>query len=352
MRAGSTGRESASPYFQDVGVDAPVRALPDAARVVVDQDSLAEAAGLVGRDVERPQHLAVPRGLGIELEPERRAGVARQHRVVAVPDGLEPEVVVRPAVRQEEPLPVCDLVEEIGALDPLERRRIHLDHDRRQERREGARRGDGERDRERRVPDQPDPVVAGVRLGEAEAHPRGEVGRVEDEARPIREAPGAWSCRRGAPRTPPGAGRSAVARAGGRPARSRARRPSGGRTPGAADDELPEILRDVALEAERVPPGGEHAGGDRAAGDARDAVQSGQEAQLVESAERAAMEQRRAEPPAREGEADARLDSFDSERHAAPPAEPLRHLMRGLAIDRATRVPRHRIGARFAGMRG
>ena len=91
-------------------------------------------ARLVGRDVERAQHLAVPRGLGIELEPERRAGVARQHRLVAVPHGLEPEVVVRPAVGQEEPLAIGDLVEEIRALDPLECRRFHLDDDRRQER--------------------------------------------------------------------------------------------------------------------------------------------------------------------------------------------------------------------------
>src|SRR6185503_3384079 len=89
------------------------------------------------------------------------------------------------------------------------------------------------------------------------------------------------------------------------------------------DDELAKILGDAALEAKRTPPGGEHAGGDRAAGHARDAVQSSQDAQLVEPAERAAVEQRRAEPSAREREADAGLNPFHAERHCTPPSEAL-----------------------------
>jgi hypothetical protein len=91
------------------------------------------------------------------------------------------------------------------------------------------------------------------------------------------------------------------------------------------DHQLAEVRGDVAVEPERLPADGEKARRDRAAGDARDPIHSREDTELVQPAERAAVEQRRAKAPARERETDPRLDAFATEWHWVPPrATPFR----------------------------
>jgi hypothetical protein len=110
------------------------------------------------------------------------------------------------------------------------------------------------------------------------------------------------------------------------PAGKKDAEPDGGRVDRPAtkrlerlDDCLAEVGADVTLEPQRFPLDRKDSGRDRSAGDARDTVQPGEDAELVETAECAAVKQGRAEPSSREGETDAGLHTFAAERHFVPP---------------------------------
>ena len=165
----------------DVGPDAPVGSLPDTGLERVDRLPLAQRAHLVVHQIQHAIGMARPIGLGLLLRPELPSRIADEHRLVLLPGGFEPHVVVHTAIGQDDTTGERLALEiETGAR--REAGRIEPQLERGEHRRKRRRGGHGMRQRDGRRLELADAIVAHVGLHEAPERAGLHVGGVDDEA--------------------------------------------------------------------------------------------------------------------------------------------------------------------------
>ncbi|EXI84611.1 MAG: hypothetical protein AW11_03789 [Candidatus Accumulibacter regalis] len=306
----------------DRRADSPVRALPTPALEIADQRALAQRAGLVDEDVAYPAELQ-------EVVLERRfidregcPGVADENDIDVVEQGFETHVVVDAAVGEDDPAAQAVEVRQL-ALGPLPGVGFGLQYQRRENRRESAGRGDrlGERDvgGVRNAQD----VVGDVVLTETEAAPGLHVRGVEDEARRVIVRGRGDLAQQGFAEQV--AGVAPGEKVAGSHERRQVAEQGGAHVDGLIAelahrlcDDFLEVARLTVDEVELPPAVGQHAGENRAAGNAGNARQAAQQPALVEPPEAAQTEKRRPESAAGQGQTDTRLLLGV---HRSPPGE-------------------------------
>lgn len=231
--------------------------------------------------------------LGFASESSRPPPSLTSDASTSLPGRLKAEVVVDAAIGQ--PHPSAEGVGRVLSGGRGIERPGGLDRVRRQDRREGARGGDGIRDPRCGATPQPDGVVPLIRSREAEQLARLDVRRIDDEAWSLplgREVP-----QRGAVKQLAVVGSRHVL---GHRASGHEQATQDGclvdRPPGhpaqRVDDEDRQPSRDgVRPEVEVAPGEAEHGGGDGPARDAGDAVEVAQEPRLVQPDETANVEE-------------------------------------------------------------
>ena len=271
---------------RDVAAHAPVGARALAGLERAHGLALAQRAHLVVDHAEDAEQVPAPVVVGVGLGLHLAAGVGDEDRAARLPGGLEAEVVVDAAVGEHRALAVLAVAEVVAVLvDPGLVAQVELEGG------EDGREGRGGRDRvgerDPRPVDAADAPVGHVRLGEAEQRARLHARRVDDEARVVGEV----LERRVAEQVlAVGLGHALGDRVGGQRAHDHRRLVDGpaGQRPHRRDEGgLEPVGRDPR------PGEGERAGGDRAAGHARDAVEALQPAGVVQPPDHPDVEEHR-----------------------------------------------------------
>ena len=150
----------------------------------LDQPALAQCTGLINQDVTHAAELADVILVRVILQLEGGSSVADEHDIdtaaAATGELLKTHVVVNAAIGQRDALAPLLVVAELAAGPG---RRVGPQDDRREQRREGARRGDRGCQRHLDAGRLADHVVADLVLAQTEAAPGLQVGGVEGEER-------------------------------------------------------------------------------------------------------------------------------------------------------------------------